>query len=175
MDWAYHCSDRLIALVWTAKSLRDKGKLYSYIVKKFPGVASFIDELFAANVSSKKFSGAVLFLTGVEFTGMFHLYIAMLALGVTPSFPIAAIAYIASVLLMITSPFLRGLGALEISIVYILEFYGYSTVQALSVTILYRVFDSGYRCCWAYLPLHGGEKIYLSELFPHFSFLHKAS
>jgi phosphatidylglycerol lysyltransferase len=72
---------------------------------------------------------------------MFHLYIAMLALGVTPSFPIAAIAYIASVLLMITSPFLRGLGAVEISIVYILEFYGYSTVQALSVTILYRVFE----------------------------------
>ncbi len=131
----------LIALLWTAKSLRDKGKLYSYIVKKFPGVASFIDELFAANVSSKKFSGAVLFSTGVEFTGMFHLYIAMLALGVTPSFPIAAIAYIASVLLMITSPFLRGLGAVEISIVYILEFYGYSTVQALSVTILYRVFE----------------------------------
>jgi phosphatidylglycerol lysyltransferase len=131
----------LIAIVRLAKSLRAKGKLYEYIVKKIPKLATFIDELFAANVNNKKFSGAILFSTGVEFTGMFHLYIAMLALGVTPSFPVAAIAYIASVLMMITSPFLRGLGAVEISIVYILEFYGYSTVQALSVTILYRVFE----------------------------------
>ncbi|MGH2563872.1 MAG: phosphatidylglycerol lysyltransferase domain-containing protein, partial [Ginsengibacter sp.] len=46
-----------------------------------------------------------------------------------------------SVILMVSSPFLRGLGAVEISIVYILEMYGYSTVQALSVTILYRVFE----------------------------------
>ncbi|HEY5369285.1 MAG TPA: phosphatidylglycerol lysyltransferase domain-containing protein [Hanamia sp.] len=131
----------LVALLWIAQSLRKKGKLYLYIVKKIPSVANFIDELFAANVNNKKFSGAILFSTGVEFTGMFHLYIAMLALGATPSFPVAAIAYIVSVLLMITSPFLRGLGAVEISIVYILEFYGYSTVEALSITILYRVFE----------------------------------
>jgi len=131
----------IAALLWVAQSLKKKGKLYAYIVKKIPGVASFIDELFAANVDSKKFSGAILFSTGVEFTGIFHLYIAMLALGAAPSFPVAAIAYIASVLLMITSPFLRGLGAVEISIVYILEFYGYSTIEALSITILYRVFE----------------------------------
>ncbi len=131
----------LAALIWIAKSLRTKGKLYSYIAKKIPGAANFIDELFAANVNYKKLSGAILFSTGVEFTGMFHLYIAMLALGAAPSFPVAAIAYIASVLLMITSPFLRGLGAVEISVVYILEFYGYSTLQALSITILYRVFE----------------------------------
>ena len=131
----------LIALIRLSKSLKAKGKLYEYIVRKIPRLATFIDELFAANVSNKKFAGAVLFSTGVEFTGMFHLYIAMLALGLTPSFPVAAIAYIASVLLMVSSPFLRGLGAVEISIVYILEFYGYSTVQALSVTVLYRVFE----------------------------------
>ncbi|MEO6844041.1 MAG: phosphatidylglycerol lysyltransferase domain-containing protein [Ginsengibacter sp.] len=131
----------LIALIRVSQSLKSKGKLYGYIVKKMPRLAAFIDELFAANVSNRKFAGAILFSTGVELTGMFHLYIAMLALGLTPSFPVAAIAYIASVLLMVTSPFLRGLGAVEISIVYILEFYGYSTVQALSVTVLYRVFE----------------------------------
>jgi len=131
----------LSGIIWMAKSLRAKGKLYDFIVKKIPRTGPLIDELFAANVNNKKYAGAVLFSTGVEFTGMFHVYIAMLALGVPASFPVAAIAYIVSVLLMISSPFLRGLGAVEISLVYILQLYGYSSLQALSVTILYRVFE----------------------------------
>ncbi len=131
----------LFGIIWIVKSLKQKGRLYDFIVKKIPRTGPLIDELFAANVDNKKYSGAVLFSTGVEFTGMFHIYIAMLALGVPASFPVAAIAYIVSVLLMISSPFLRGLGAVEISIVYILESHGYSITQALSVTILYRVFE----------------------------------
>lgn len=131
----------LLGIIWMVKSLRQKERLYIFIVKKIPRAGLLIDELFAANVNIKKYSAAVLFSTGVEFTGIFHLYIAMLALGVPSSFSVAAIAYIVSVLLMISSPFLRGLGAVEISLVYILELYGYSTIQALSVTILYRVFE----------------------------------
>ena len=131
----------LAGIIWVAKSLKEKGKLYSYIEKKIPSVAPLIDELFAANINNKKYVGSILFSTGVELTGMFHIYIAMLALGFTASFSVAAIAYMVSVLLMITSPFLRGLGAVELSLVYILELYGYSTVQALSITVLYRVFE----------------------------------
>ncbi|MEO5499889.1 MAG: phosphatidylglycerol lysyltransferase domain-containing protein, partial [Ginsengibacter sp.] len=131
----------LFGIIWMVKSLRQKGKIYMVIVKKFPRAGLLMDELFAANVNFKKYSVAVLFSTGVEFTGIFHLYIAMLALGVPASLSVAAIAYSVSVLLMISSPFLRGLGAIEISIVYILESSGYSTIQALSVTILYRVFE----------------------------------
>lgn len=131
----------LLSLIWMAKTLKAKGNLYAFIVKKIPRLGPLIDEFFAANVNNKKYSGAVLFSTGVEFTGIFHVYIAMLALGVPASFSVAAIAYIVSVLLMISSPFLRGLGAVELTLVYILELYGYSTIQALSVTILYRVFE----------------------------------
>ncbi len=131
----------LSGLVWTARTLKAKGRLYEFIIKKIPRTGPLIDELFAANVNNKKYSGAVVFSTGVEFTGMFHIYIAMLALGVHASFSVAAIGYIVSVLLMISSPFLRGLGAVELTLVYILELYGYSTIQALSVTILYRVFE----------------------------------
>lgn len=131
----------LAGIFLIAKALNVKGKLYRFIENKFPRFAPVIDELFAANVSYKKYSGTILFSTGVELTGIFHIFIAMLALGLPASFTIAAIAYIVSVLLMITSPFLRGLGAVEISLVYILEMYGYSTVQALSITVLYRVFE----------------------------------
>jgi phosphatidylglycerol lysyltransferase len=131
----------LIAIIWTAKSLKVKGKLYRITENKFPKVIPFIDELFAANVNNRKYAGAISFSTGVEISGMFHIFIAMLALGLPASLTVAAIAYIVSVLLMISSPFLRGLGAVELSLVYILELYGYSTVQALSITVLYRLFE----------------------------------
>ena len=125
----------------TGRSLQTKGSIYRLIQKKIPRLVSFIDELFAANVSTKQFSGAILFSMGVELSGMLHLFIAMLALGLTPSFGAAAVAYIVAVLLMIVSPFLRGLGAVELSIVYVLSQFGYMPAQALAVTILYRVFE----------------------------------
>ena len=131
----------LVGIIWVAKSLKKKQKLYYFIEKKLPKVTPYIDELFAANVSNKKYAGTILFSTGVELTGMFHIYIAMMALGLHASLNVAAIAYIVSVLLMISSPFLRGLGAVEISLVYILQLYGYNTVQALAITVLYRVFE----------------------------------
>jgi phosphatidylglycerol lysyltransferase len=131
----------LASLIWISKSMRSKGRLYQLVVAKFPSVGAFIDELFAANVSTRKYAGAISFSTGVEFTGMFHMYIAMMALGLHASLMVAAIAYMVSVILMVSSPFLRGLGAVEISIVYILQLYGYSTIEALSITMLYRLFE----------------------------------
>lgn len=131
----------LAGIAGIARSLKGKGKLYQFIENKFPKFTPLIDEFFAANVNNKKYVGTILFSTGIEISGMFHLLIAMLALGLPASFSVAAIAYMVSVILMVSSPFLRGLGAVEISIVYILEMYGYTTIQALSITVLYRVFE----------------------------------
>ncbi|MEO8768581.1 MAG: phosphatidylglycerol lysyltransferase domain-containing protein [Ferruginibacter sp.] len=131
----------IAGIYWMARSLNTKGKLYRFIENKFPKFVPFVDELFAAKINTKKYAGAVLFSTTVEFSGIFHLMIAMLALGLPVSFAAAAVAYMSSILLMISSPFLRGLGAVEISLVYILGLYGYTPVAALSITILYRVFE----------------------------------
>ena len=131
----------LAGIIWISRTLRAKGRLYRYIEGRFPSFAPVIDELFAANVNIKKYTGAISFSTGVELSGMFTLYVSMMALGLPASFMVAAIAYMVSVILMVSSPFLRGLGAVEISIVYILEMYGYSTLEALSITILYRLFE----------------------------------
>ena len=131
----------IVAIAWIAKSLKDKGKLYGFIERRFPALVPYVDELFAANVHFGRYSAAIGYSTCVELSGMFHLLIAMLALGAPASIFVAAIAYMVSVILMVSSPFLRGLGAVEISIVYILELYGYSSLQALSITVLYRVFE----------------------------------
>lgn len=129
------------SLLLVVRSIRKKGKLFKWIDKRFPSVTPTLNELFAANVNRKKFYGAVSFSMGVELSGMLHIYIAMLALGIHASISASAGAYIISVLMMVISPFLRGLGAVELSMVYVLEQYGYSSVDALSITLLYRIFE----------------------------------
>jgi len=131
----------IVLIYFVFKSLKDKGKLFQWLDKKFPSITPAIDELFAANVNKKHFTGVVLFSTGVELTGILHVYIAMCALGIPASFGAAAAAYIIAVLMMVISPFLRGLGAVELCMMFVLEKFGYSSAQSLSITIVYRVFE----------------------------------
>ncbi len=162
----------LITISLIVRSFIVKGSLYRFVDKKFPSFTPFINELFAAKVNIKKYTGAVLYSILVEFSGIFHLLIAMLALGLPTSFAAAAIAYMSSILLMISSPFLRGLGAVEISLVYILELYGYTATQALSVTILYRVFEFWLPLVFGLLAfLWRGRKLFIRIIPPVFIFL----
>ncbi len=131
----------ILCMVIVVRSIKQKGRAYRLIEMKFPSFTSTVNELFAANVDSKKMWSVVFYSLGVEVCGMLHIYIAMLALGLPFSFGASASAYIISVLLMIVSPFMRGLGAVEFAMVYVLEKFGYTSVQALSITILYRVFE----------------------------------
>ena len=131
----------IVLLVVAFRSIKQKKKLYQWIEKKFPSVVPSINEMFTAEVNTKQFSFAVLYSIGVELCGIVHVYIAMLALGIHASFGASAAAYIIAVLMMIISPFLKGLGAVELSMVYVLEKFGYNSTQALSITVLYRVFE----------------------------------
>jgi phosphatidylglycerol lysyltransferase len=65
----------------------------------------------------------------------------MKALDIPASISAASIAYIVSIVLMVISPFLRGLGAVELSLIYILSSFGYTTQQGLGITVLYRLFE----------------------------------
>jgi phosphatidylglycerol lysyltransferase len=131
----------ITAIFLAARSFRQKGILYKWVDKKFPAMGSAISELLSADVNTKHFIGAVLCSVGVELCGMLQVYIAMLALGLPASFAVAASTYILSVIISVISPFLRGLGAVELTMVYVLEQFGFSTAHALSITILYRVVE----------------------------------
>ncbi|AXY72835.1 lysylphosphatidylglycerol synthetase family protein [Paraflavitalea soli] len=128
-------------LAWATRSFAQKGMLYRFFSRKFPATIPFLDDLFSANVNKKQFGGAVLYSMGVELCGILHIWLAMQALGIHASLIAAASAYIAAVLMMVVSPFLRGLGAVEISLVYILQQFGYSLEQSLAVMVLYRLFE----------------------------------
>ncbi len=128
---------------------KKKGRPYQYLLQKFPQIINPLKEIFAADISRPKFWLTVLLSIGVEVCGIAHIFIAAKALGLPASFVASAMAYIISVLLMIVSPFLRGLGAVEFSMVYILSRFGYSAVDALGITVLYRLFEF-------WLPLFAG-------------------
>ncbi len=77
----------------------------------------------------------------IDLTGVAHLYIAMLVMGADASWKIALIGYVIATLILVVSPFLRGIGAIEFSLTVILKHYGYSTSEALAITLIYRLFE----------------------------------
>ncbi|QQT63887.1 lysylphosphatidylglycerol synthetase family protein [Sphingobacterium multivorum] len=126
---------------WLVWSFRTHKGIYRWVELKFPAVASNIDEIFSGEVKLKYLLGTMLASMVVECCGIAHAFVSMYALGLDHSFEAAAIAYTVSVVLMIVSPFLRGLGAVELTMLYIFKAYGYSQAEGLGITILYRAFE----------------------------------
>jgi phosphatidylglycerol lysyltransferase len=81
----------------------------------------------------------------------------MMALNFNPSFFAAVMGYIISVIFLIVSPFLRGLGAIEVSMTYVLIRFGFGNVEAIAITFLYRFFEF-------WMPLFAGVLAFISKL-----------
>ena len=139
----------LLLVIWLVRSIQLKGKAYRLLVKYFPGAAHQADEIFNFRLSAPGFINTALSSVLIEVAGIAHLYLSMLATGVTPSLEAACVGYIVATIFLIISPFLRGLGAIELSLAFILSNYGYSNLQALEITLLFRLFEF-------WLPLMGG-------------------
>jgi phosphatidylglycerol lysyltransferase len=122
-------------------SLYKKGFAYQLIIKIVPSFSGLLEEIKAWNPSLAIIARTTFYSILVEFVCVFYLYIAMISLGFPTSFEAALASYIISVLILNVSPFLRGLGAIEITITYVLTRYGFSPVQAVSITFLYRFFE----------------------------------
>ncbi|WP_300670425.1 phosphatidylglycerol lysyltransferase domain-containing protein [Soonwooa sp.] len=131
----------IFALYYIYLSFKKQNALYQYLLKKFPKLIHNTEDIFAGDVNSSYFWKSVWVSIFIEVCGVLHLVIAMKALGLNESFSAAAICYVVSVLLMIVSPFLRGLGAVEFSLTFLLANFGYSHSQALGITLVYRVFE----------------------------------
>jgi len=131
----------IAACIYFVHSLISEGWIYRLIIKISPGFEAQVAELRAINFRKRHFIVTILFSVLIELIGIGHLLIAMRALGYHISVEGAAIGYIVSVMFLIVSPFLRGLGAIELSLSFILTRYGFSTLEAVSVTLLYRFFE----------------------------------
>lgn len=159
----------IAAVFWLVNSLRTKALFYQILEKKFPKKIDSIDEFFGGDVHKKYLYLTIFISVLIEFCGIFHLLIAMLAFGATVSFSAAAIGYTISVLLMLVSPFLRGLGAVEFTLIYILANFGFSHSEGLGITLLYRIFEFWLPLFFGFFAfIWKGRKIF-SRIFPALS------
>lgn len=147
----------LSGLVLIYRSILRKGIVYRLLSRFLPGTLIFMDELSQNNINRKGFLLTIVYSVLIEFIGIAHLYIAMSAIGVVPSVFAATMAYIVSVIFLIVSPFLRGLGAIEVSMAFILVRFGYNDAQAIAMTLFYRFLEF-------WLPLFAGAVSFLIKV-----------
>jgi len=116
-------------LFFVYRSIMKKGVFYSLLVKLVPSTDVFMTDMQNDRIDKKQFIYTVLVSVVIEFIGIAHLYVAMIALNLHPSILAAVLGYIISVIFLIVSPFLRGLGAIEVSMTYILMRFGFGNVR----------------------------------------------
>ena len=144
-------------LVLGYRSILKKGAFYKLLVKLMPATEVFMNDLQNNNIGRKYFFRTIMISVIIEFIGITHLYVAMMALSLNPSVFAAIMGYIISVIFLIVSPFLRGLGAVEVSMTIVLTRFGLGNVEAIAATFLYRFFEF-------WLPLFVGILAFLSKI-----------
>jgi phosphatidylglycerol lysyltransferase len=138
-------------------SLLKKKAIYTLLLKIFPKAVYFFEDLSNHKINLRQFLFTILISVAIEFVGIAHVYIAMLALHLPASLSTAVMSYIVVVLFLILSPFLRGLGAIEVSMTYLLMQSGFSNVESISITLLFRFFEF-------WLPLFAGILSFLVKV-----------
>jgi phosphatidylglycerol lysyltransferase len=147
----------LVLIYFIYKSIITKKSLYRFIIKIYPRSEVFFDEISTNAIIPRYFLFTVIISVFIEFVGIAHVYVSMAALNLAPSLSIAIIAYIVVVLFLIISPFLRGLGAIEVSMSYLLIRSGFNNVEAISITLLFRFFEF-------WMPLFAGLLSFLIKI-----------
>ncbi|WP_316815463.1 phosphatidylglycerol lysyltransferase domain-containing protein [Pedobacter nyackensis] len=132
----------LIAAIYGLyRSVISEGKIYRLIIKYVPTIEIYLADFRSNAIERNSFLKTLGYSIFIEVIGIVHIYIAMLALAIESSIINAMVAYIIGVVFLIISPFLRGLGAVEASMTYMLIRLGYSSAEAISITFVYRFME----------------------------------
>ena len=123
------------------KNIAKKGKIYQILSKRSTEFEHFVQAFNKNEIDKKGIYGTIIVSILIDIVGIAQLYCAMYALQLSPTLYLATITYIVAVLLLIVSPFLRGIGAIDVSVVYILQKAGFSSEQSLAATVLFRLFE----------------------------------
>ncbi|PSR56509.1 lysylphosphatidylglycerol synthetase family protein [Adhaeribacter arboris] len=118
-----------------------RGRSYTFFVQRFPAAANLLEQIRNQTYQKSWLLGAVVASIGVELCGMAHLWIACWAIGHPATLEMIAFGYTIATLLYAVSPLFRGLGAVELSLTYVLVQYGIPKVAAVAITLYYRFFE----------------------------------
>lgn len=147
----------IISIVMIYRSLLKKGTAYKLLSKFIPSLKVLLDDLSNHTIDRKQFLIVILISVIIDLTGIAHLYVAALALNFNASLFAVAMGYLISVVFLIISPFMRGLGPVEVSMAYVLIRFGHSYVEAVAITFLYRFFEF-------WLPLLAGALSFIMKV-----------
>lgn len=128
-------------LIYATYSFLKRGWVFRRLVSISPQFSNVLEEIQEGHFSSSAVIYSLFWSFAIEACGILHVYIAMLAIGIEPGWEQCIAAYTIATLFFAISPFLRGLGAVEVSMVVALRTYGIQAVDAISITVLFRVFE----------------------------------
>lgn len=128
-------------LIYVAWSIIKRKIFYKLIIRINPEITLIIDNIISTGLNKRHFLLTIGVSVLIEFIGVSHVYISMLALGFQPTLLLSFVAYIVMVMLLIISPFLRGMGAIEVSMTYIFIKSGIPAVSAAAITLVFRFFE----------------------------------
>lgn len=131
----------LSGLIYVTMSIIRKGFVFKILQKRIPRIALFIEELLSHPLDMIALSKVLVLSCIIEIIGVAQLFIAMMALNISPSIAVALIGYSLVLVILMTSPLLKGLGAIELALTYALTLFGFAAVGALSVAFLFRFFE----------------------------------
>ncbi len=131
----------IAAIYFIYKSVVKQGRVHNWLVRMIPSMEIILEDFRNHRIDRKQFWMTVFYSMLIEVTGITHLYIAMIALHFEPSLYAAVMGYLLAVLLLLVSPFMRGLGAIEVGLSYVLTRFGYPSVDAIAITFLFRFFE----------------------------------
>lgn len=131
----------ILIIIYSVWSLIRRKFVYRLILRFQPGISILVDNIHTTQLNKKHFFYTLLTSVFVEFAGISHVYISMLALGFHPTILVSLIAYIIMVMLLIMSPFLRGMGAIEVSMTYVFVKSGIPVTGAAAITLVFRFFE----------------------------------
>lgn len=125
----------LVVRLWT-RNIKSE-RLHTYA----PKLVDAFTQLREEHITYSYVWRAILAAVGIELIGIMHMYLALRAVGIEPQLFLASIGYLIAMILLMSSPFLRGAGAIELALAYFFSAYGVADVQAVTAWFLFRFFE----------------------------------
>ncbi len=156
----------VLLLLWLVRSLLRQGWAARSASKLDHSLGAVLEEMGQGHVKRGEVLKTLLASLVIELVGMAHLYVAMRAMGLGSHWELAAVGYVVAVLLLIASPFLRGLGAIEVSMSVVLVQYGLQEAQAFGAVLLFRFFEFWLPLGWGVFSFIRGRNNLALRLLP---------
>ena len=147
----------ILGLFLAYKSIMGRGRLYKLITRFVPASEVFLEDLQSHTINTRYLVFTFINSFIIDFSCIVILYIGMLALNIHADIFYAMMGYVTTVVLLFVSPFMRGLGAVEVSLSFVLTRFGYTSIEAVAITFLYRFFEF-------WLPLFVGALSFLLKI-----------